>query len=203
MKVALINGSPKPGSSVSGVNLQAMRERLGDEHEYVVGSAISLDVAQLEGCQAILFAFPLYVDGIPSRLLRLLCEMVADISRIAPDVMVWAIVNNGFFEGHQNALALDMVKSFCACAGVGWGQGIGVGAGGMAMAAPIGSGPMKSLGLALDSLADNMLQARAAADRFVTPNFPRALYRLGGTFGWRRQAKQNGLKAKDILAKRV
>ena len=207
MKAALINGSPKGKASISERLLQAMRERLGGEQEYVFLQVNASDQTQafdnLKDCNALVFAFPLYIDGIPSRLLRFLDEIKDEIAVIAPGAMVWAIVNNGFYEGHQNALALDMMQSFCVAGGLSFGQGVGVGAGGMASAAPVGSGPMRNLGLALDQLAQNIHQSRIVPNQFVVPNFPRFLYKAGGNWSWKAEARKNGLKAKSLHAKRV
>ena len=207
MKIALINGSPKNKGSVSETILQAMCERLGDAHDYVTCSVAAFDKAQvlssLQSCGAILFAFPLYVDGIPSRLLQFLDEIKDEILTFAPDAMVWAIANNGFYEGRQNALALAMIQNFCHSSGLPWGQGIGVGAGGMAQAAPAGTGPMKNMGLALDALAENICHSRCAENQFVLPNFPRFLYKAGGNYGWKAEARKNGLRIKNILKKQV
>ena len=207
MKVAFINGSPKREKSASRTILLALQERLGapaGSHIFHI-SALGGEEAPdfLAGCDAIIFAFPLYVDGIPAYLLRFLEEIKNDIASIAPKARVYAIVNNGFYEGEQNALALQMMENFCLSSGLQWGQGLGVGAGGMVQAAPVGSGPMKNLGQALDGMAENILRLQAAETRFVAPNFPRFLYKAGAHLGWRAQARKNGLKAKDILARGV
>ena len=207
MKVALINGSPKSKESISGIILQAVRKRLGNSHDYTVCDVVPFDKAQtlnnLKNCHAIIFAFPLYVDSIPSHLLRFLDAIKGDIGAFAPDVTVWAIANNGFYEGHQNAIALDMMQNFCRSAGLRWGQGIGVGAGGMVSASSINSGLMKNIGLTFDRLAENILLSRSAETQFAVPNFPRFLYKAAGNWGWKVQARKNGLKTKNILDKQA
>ena len=205
MKIALINGSPKKTESVSGLILQALCEKLGDSHDYAACSYAESDTAQslknMKDCGAVIFSFPLYVDGIPSYLLNFLDKIKDDIKDTAPDAAVWAIANNGFYEGSQNALALDMMQAFCSVSGMRWGQGIGVGAGGMIKAAPIGRGPMKNLGLALDRFAENIICSRPEANLFTVPNFPRFLYKTLAHFGWRAEAKRNGIKTKKLYDK--
>ena len=211
MKIALINGSPKKNEtsrknrSVSGLILQAVREKLGDLHDYVTCTpAVSekeQSLSSLKDCDAVIFAFPLYIDGIPSHLLHFLDEIKDDIKTAAPEAMVWAAVNNGFYEGSQNVLALDMMQAFCIASGLKWGQGIGIGAGGMIKAAPVGKGPMRNLGLALDSLAENIICSRPQSNLFTVPNFPRFLYKTFAHFGWRTDAGKNGIKTKDLYDK--
>jgi len=128
-------------------------------------------------------------------------EIQHEIADTAPGLLVYAIVNNGFYEGRQNVTALDMMRNFCDRAGLAWGQGVGVGAGGMAGAAPVGHGPMKNLGSALDLLAENILGNNSAEDYIFEPNFPRFLYKASAHVGWKMQARKNGLKADMLYGK--
>jgi len=186
MKVAFINGSPRRGSGVSARLLRALEERLP-------GCEVSCGWG--EACGAYVFAFPLYVDGIPSNLLR---ELVAHERGLPPGARIYAIVNNGFYEGEQNAPALAILRNWSRRAGLAWGQGIGVGAGPMLDSVPPDRGPMKALGRALDTLAANILAGAGGEDIYTRPGFPRALYKLGGTASFRAEAKKNGLSKRDV-----
>jgi len=205
MKIILLNGSPKNKDSASGIILTALQERIGKTHECVICHAANQDkqeiIQAISGANALVVSFPLYVDGIPSHLLRLLDEIQHEIADTAPGLLVYAIVNNGFYEGRQNVTALDMMRNFCDRAGLAWGQGVGVGAGGMAGAAPVGHGPMKNLGSALDLLAENILGNNSAEDYIFEPNFPRFLYKASAHVGWKMQARKNGLKADMLYGK--
>jgi multimeric flavodoxin WrbA len=229
MKIVLINGSPKSSGGESECILNALRTRLSDSAASVaVCSVIKQSreeiLGALQGCDALVFAFPLYVDALPSHLLAFLDETQADIASRAPHATVYALVNNGFYEARQNAIALDMMRNFCERAGLAWGYGVGIGAGGMIGIAPIGRGPMKNLGRALDRLAGDIRGLRSAenaavnsnpaeagefshsafqpfaksanGDRrvFVEPNFPRFLYIWAAHWSWRAGAKKNRVK---------
>jgi multimeric flavodoxin WrbA len=150
------------------------------------------------GCKILIFVFPLYVDGIPSHLLRLLDETREALAKSAPNATVYCVVNNGFYEARQNNIALEMMKNFCARSQLKWGQGLGVGAGGMITFLSIGRGPMKNLGKALDALVKNILTSQSADNRFVEPNFPKSLYQILVHLNWRLEAKKHGLKAKQL-----
>lgn len=204
MKIMLLNGSPKKEGSASGIILASLRERIGKTHECFLCHAARQDKQEIMrvlcGANAMVVAFPLYVDGIPSHLLRLLDEMWHEIADAAPSLRVYAIVNNGFYEGRQNITALEMMRNFCDRAGLVWGQGVAVGAGGMTGAASIGHGPMKNLGLALDRLSKHILNGETSEDNVFEPNFPRFLYKAAAHMGWKSQARKNGLKT-DILYK--
>jgi multimeric flavodoxin WrbA len=204
MKISLINGSPKRQESASELIIAALRFRLTNLDDTVaLSSCHSLQGLEevsvaLSGSDAIVFVFPLYVDGIPSHLLRLMDQLSGTIAGLAPTAKVYAIVNNGFFEGEQNALALEMVQNFSLRAKLAWGQGLGVGAGGMTGTAPIGHGTMTNLGRALDKLAEAIISGTVADDNFIEPNFPRFAYKTAGDLTLRMEAKKNGVSAKQI-----
>ncbi len=206
MNILLLNGSPKAGEGASKALLEALRDRIGSAHTYRTVYSAKADKEQLleqaQGCEAIVLAFPLYVDGLPSHLLRLLDEVRREIRLKAPDATVYAVVNNGFYEARQNQHAIEMIRHFCAAAGLRWGRGLGVGGGPMSEQARIGYGPMKRAGSALDTLAENIRQKTCGDPLYALPNFPRALYVLGGNLGWPMQAKRNGVSKKALYAKR-
>ena len=201
MNIALINASPKRGDSASISVLRALEKRLSGAAINWCDSA-SADAEALlcavRGCSAIVFAFPLYVDGIPANLLRELEQICPCIAEAAPQAKVYALVNNGFYDGRQNALALEMMQHFTQEAGLTWGQGIGIGAGGMMQSAPIGAGPLTRLGEKLNALADTILQGRSAENATFDPNFSRFLYMKAAHMGWRLKAKNNGLKRSEL-----
>jgi hypothetical protein len=71
----------------------------------------------------------------------------------------------------------------------------------MVGALPIGRGPLRNLGRALDSLAGNIRALESAENIFAEPNFPRFLYTFAGNMGWKSQARRNGLKIKQLYDK--
>lgn len=161
------------------------------------------DLEQAAACDTLVFAFPLYVDGIPSHLLRCLSQMDDYLKplQVNKQMQVYAIVNCGFYEGLHNKLALDMMRNWCAKTGLRWGHGLGVGGGGM-LAAIIGIPDehrmKKSFSEAMNNMANCVANCGAADHAFIDPAIPRIAYRLGGAVGWRQQIKANGLKAKDL-----
>lgn len=151
----------------------------------------------------LIFAFPLYADSIPSHLLRFLADLELKGFH-NKDIMVYTIVNNGFFEGCQNHIAIAQMKNWCNAVQLKWGQGIGIGAGEMQPAirnVPAGHGPNKSIGNALKSLADHINNCKSGKDILVSPNFPRFLWKKAGNIFWYQQAKENGLRRKDLYIK--
>ena len=202
MRVCLINGSPKYKDSASGLFLEALEQKLGDEFEYSRCATASIDLQDLLTCMrdsdVIVIAFPLYIDGIPSHLLRLLHSAEPHIAAIAPNAKLYGIALNGFYEGRQNQTALEMLRNFCERAGLCWGQGAGFGASPMVHAIPVGTGLNKKMGDTLDVLASNIIAKQSSDDIFTQTGMPRFLYIMGGNMGWKRQAKENGLSSKEL-----
>jgi len=211
MRIALINGSPKTKNSTSGYILQVLKGLLPDEHEITEYSfrtpeVSKSDLEQIAVSNVLVFSFPLYVDGIPSHLLKCINQMEM-FFKAKPEkkMTVYSIVNSGFYEGNQNAIALEMIKNWCARSGVEWGQGLGVGGGeayGAMAAVPDGRGPKKDLQKALTVIASNLSLGASAENIYINPGFPRALYKLAAEMLWNKKIKANGLKRKDLFTKK-
>ncbi len=208
MKIAFINGSPKLKESASGNILEEFKT-LVKKNNVIVN--INLHKPQINdkqkdelySCDTFIFAYPLYVDGIPSHLLYCLKELQEYfITKISKPIRVYAIVNCGFFEGSQNAISIDILKNWSHRAGLLWGQGIGIGGGGMLSFmknVPLGHGPKKNLGKALNEFANNIIHEKSENSIFISPNFPKFAYKYAAHNGWRLQVKTNGLTAKDLF----
>lgn len=212
MKIAFINGSPKVKDSASGCILTELKAFLENESNtiseyYFRKSQLSTDeIKQLTECDILVFAFPLYVDGIPSHLLNCLIQLETFFASIKEkEIIVYSLVNCGFFEAHQNELAIEMMENWCTKAGLKWGQGIAIGAGGMVPMmknTPVGRGPKKNLDKAFKQLSNNILKCTTAENIYVTANFPRFLYKFAAEMGWRQFGKANGLKRKDLFLRK-
>lgn len=212
MKIALINGSPKIKNSASSCLLSELKTFLEhdnntiSEYYFRKPQLSTKEMEQLAECNVLVFAFPLYVDGIPSHLLNCLIQMERFFSIIKEkDIIVYSLVNCGFYEGHQNALAIEIMKNWCEKTELKWGQGIGIGAGGMITSlkdVPIGQGPKKNLGLAFEKLTNNILRHESGDDIFITANLPRIIYKFAAEMGWRKSIKANGLRRKDLFLKK-
>ena len=77
MKISLINGSPKAKNSCSDYLLKEIKKLLAENNEIYEFNARAgiLPIRSLEtlnSSDAIVFAFPLYVDSLPSHFLRFL-----------------------------------------------------------------------------------------------------------------------------------
>jgi multimeric flavodoxin WrbA len=211
MKIAFINGSPKAKNSASGYLLQTLKTLLHDENEILeyhfrTSELCDSDLAQIAECNTFVFAFPLYIDGIPSHLLSCLNQLETFFQKQSKkEISVYCLVNSGFYEGHQNAIALEMMKNWCEKAKLNWRQGAGIGGGGMLpfmTGVPEGKGPKKNASKALETIAHSIVADATAENIFISPNFPRFAYKLSAEMGWRQQARANGLRRKDLYARK-
>lgn len=202
MQISIINGSPKLGKSTSDLILEYLTPLISDNNAIEIYNISKTEMneqrlAYIENSGVIIFAFPLYIDSIPSHLLEFLIQLE---KRQFSDknTMVYCIVNNGFYEGRQNHIAIEQMKIWCASNHLKWGQGVGVGAGEMLpflKDIPLGHGPNKNLGNALKRLSLNILSAQSGETLFISPNWPRFLWKIESSqFVWYPRAKTNGLK---------
>lgn len=212
MKIAFIYGSPKAKNSASASLLQELKSLLEQEgiiisdYNFNKPSLDKEEMEQLKGYDIFAFSFPLYVDGIPSHLLNCLTQLETFFASVnEKDIKVYSIVNCGFYEGHQTKLAMEMMENWCLKAGLKWGQGLGIGGGGMMVMiknVPMGQGPKKSLEKPFRQLANNILNGISEENIFISPSIPRFLYKLAAEMGWRKSIKANGLKIKDLSARK-
>ncbi len=205
MRIALINGSPKINNSVSSGLLEDLKGYWGENAEVVNfgfhSAAISKEVIEeLAGTDAWVFAYPLYVDGIPGHLLSCLIQL--EEARLQnPQIHVYGIVNCGFYEGIQAESALKLLQNWSFKAGFIWGGGVGVGGGqGLAMMPKLepGHGPRAPIDKALAAFSDIILKKKVQENNYVSVAYPRFLYKMGGQIGWRKMMKANGGKRKDL-----
>lgn len=208
MKISIINGSPKVSKNVSELLIEYLMPYIKG-NEIVTYNVCKIDLSkiqfsQIQSSEVLIFAFPLYVDSINSRLLRFLVEF-ENRGFTSSTPSVYCIINNGFYEGWQNRVAADIMKNWCKAAGLTYGQTLGIGAGEMLpffKDIPLGHGPNKNIGIALQELSQNILSLNQGEDLFISPNFPRFLWKIASSFSfWYPQAKKNGLKRKRLKEK--
>ena len=116
MKIALINGSQKTGESNSGIILGRVNGLINGKHEVAIyNSGISLftdeTFKKIVCADALILAFPLFVYAVPSHTLKMLMELENVIKREKADSLImYAIVNCGFYEGKQSNAAFKIIR---------------------------------------------------------------------------------------------
>lgn len=208
MRICIINGSPKVGKSISKLLIEYLMPFIMG-NEVVTYNVCKIDFAkikfsQIQNSEVLIFAFPLYVDSINSCLLRFLAEL-ENRGFSNHKIVVYCMINNGFYEGWQNRTAADIMKNWCKAAGLTYGQTLGIGAGELlpfVKDVPLGHGPNKNIGIALQELSRNILSLNQGEDLFISPNCPRCFWKIASSFYfWYPRAKKNGLKRKRLKDK--
>ncbi|WP_314394459.1 hypothetical protein [Leptotrichia shahii] len=207
MKISIINGSPKAGRSNSEIlenYLLSLLKDNGIRKYYSISVRLDDKIKnEIYNSDVLIFLFPLYVDGIPSNLLKLLVEFEKE-KVVNPATKVYCVVNNGFYEGKQNHLAILQIKNWCEKIKARWGQGIGVGAGELLpylKKCKLEQGPLKNLGKALEKFSINILTLKNDKDIYINPNWLRSLYFFQGSISWILKGRKNNLRVRELFRK--
>ena len=132
MKTVYINCSPKKRFCASAYFLFLQRLTAGGEkvtEKLRTPADCTRILDQLRDAKTVVFGIPLYVDGIPSHVLRFMEEMETFCKENEIRLNVYCIANNGFIEGRQNEPLMQSMEHFCSRAGLTWGGGVGIGGG--------------------------------------------------------------------------
>ena len=207
MKIIIINGSPKTlksNSEILGNYLFPLLKENNIKKYYSIYFQLNDKTKnEIYNSDVLIFIFPLYVDGIPSNLLKLLVKFEKE-NVVRPKTKIYCIVNNGFYEGKQNFLALLHMKNWCKKVNAKWGQGIGIGSGELLpylKKFKLGQGPLKNLEKILNRFSRNILTLNSDKNIYITPNWPRSLYFIQGSISWILKARKNNLKIRELFKK--
>ena len=132
MKTVFINCSPKKRFCASAYFLALQRLFVGGEkvtEKLRTPADHARILEQLRDADSVVFCLPLYVDGIPSHVLRFMEGLEVFCKEHSLHFSVYCIANNGFIEGKQNEPLMRAFEHFCARAGLSWGGGVGIGGG--------------------------------------------------------------------------
>ena len=207
MKIIIINGSPKTlksNSEILGNYLFPLLKENNIKKYYSIYFQLNDKTKnEIYNSDVLIFIFPLYVDGIPSNLLKLLVKFEKE-NVVRPETKIYCIVNNGFYEGKQNFLALLHMKNWCKKVNAKWGQGIGIGSGELLpylKKFKLGQGPLKNLEKILNRLSRNILTLNSDKNIYINPNWPKSLYFIQGSISWILKARKNNIKIRELFKK--
>ena len=207
----ILNGSMrnKDGNSarLAGVLRTRLRGRIGASAEIIDLKDRMNDMQaladDLTAADKLIFCVPLYVDGLPSQVIRLMEIMEP---RQAGPQKIYVLANMGLYESSQLVNLFSAVKQWCERCGFEYCGGLGISAGELIGALmktmPFGWGATKKASISMTVFAEAILKGRASEDLYAEPHmFPRSWYIKIANSGWDRMAKQNGLSPEDLYRK--
>ncbi len=158
----------------------------------------------LKDARTLVFCTPLYVDGLPSQLIRLLEFFEERDWQYAKKIYVLA--NMGLYESGQLVNLFSAIKQWCEKTGFEYCGGLGVAAGelvgGLMQAIPFENGFTAKIAKDEDRLARAIDEGKVSEDIYSGPLcFPRWLYVAIANAGWARMAKANGIKKEELYRK--
>ncbi len=215
-KALLLIGSPKKknstSESVGGYLLEELRKKGYICDRLHVLTALKDDIEELlskvNDTDLLIISFPLYVDCLPSSLIRAL-ELIGINRReknITKKQSLIAISNNGFPESFHNYTALDICKNFASKSGFNWLGGFAMGSAGAISGRPIEQlggmtrNKVAALNMTVEAIVNNNSIPSEAFELMSSNLMPTLLYTFAGNMGWKTQAKQYG-SAKELYAK--
>ncbi len=196
-KALLLVGSPRGlDCSTSGRLgcrlLDALKERGLETDKLHVHAAVRSPteteqaLAAIEGADVVVLSLPLYVDSFPAPVIALL-ERTAERRAGAGRIRFCLLIQCGFPERMQNATALAIAERFAAEAGWEWLGGLAFGS-----MQSYGASAMQALARVTEAVAEG----KPIPEIALRKPMPAWLYRLGGNFMWRREARRNGAAGK-------
>ncbi len=202
-RVVILVGSPKPLQHSSSARLGKIVADVLSSKGWRIETTRVLDVLKSDAAiEAFLFDIgsadvvvltaPLYVDGLPAPVIRLLKRIAARVAasglREGRCPRFASILNCGFAEAAQNTTAQRILERFAARIGWTWGGGISLGSAGF-----VNKRVRESLGLFADALAMRGAVPEGAVERAGRKAIPSWLYRSVGNRMWKRQARKHGV----------
>lgn len=204
-KTVLLIGSMRGLRGNSGKLAQKLAESLTEKPDILTIQPYLKDldalVDALSDAGTLVLCMPLYVDGVPSQMVRLMERFEAHYHGGAK--RVYLLANMGLYESCQLRSLFAAVRQWCARMGFVCGGGLGVSAGelvGVLMEhIPFHVGPTRRIAENMDRLAAAINAGKALPELCAEPcGFPRALYIAIANLNWNRTAKANGLRPAEL-----
>ena len=135
MNVVLVCGSPRRKTGNSAFLLDALARKLEGRAEVELRHAVARPSEENErtaelaaASDALVVAFPLYVDGVPASLHEALERIGERVRAAGTSPRLYVVANNGFYDARQNALAVEMLWLWGDAHGLPRGRVVAVGA---------------------------------------------------------------------------
>ena len=204
-KILLLNASMRSENGNSAKLAGKLRTCLSGDTEIIALKQYlkkpSELLCRLEEASAVILCMPLYVDGLPSQLIRFM--ETAEREYRGGSKRIYILANMGLYESSQLVNLFGAVRQWCSKMHFSYCGGLGVSAGeliGVLMQhIPFAVGPTKMIARGMNTLADAVNKGDSAGDLYAEPyRFPRSLYIFIANTNWNLTAKKNGISPKEL-----
>ena len=149
----------------------------------------------------IVLCMPLYVDGLPSQMIRLMEKMEKGYR--AHDKKIYVLANMGLYESEQLINLFTAVKRWCEIMDFAYSGGLGIASGelvgGFLDFSRLDKWPLRQIYKGMNDFASAIDDDKVIDDIYTgTYSFPRWLYIAIANSGWKRMGKANGITEKDL-----
>lgn len=196
--ILILNGSPRAPRSNSKryAALFMNRCKVQCEYQNITKSNHAELCEKMNEVSDVLLVFPLYVDGLPVTLLDFLKTLETCPPERKPVISV--LINCGFFEHHQNDVAVRMVELFCRQNGYRFGSVLKIASGEAILDTPF-CGLVKRK---LEQLAAAIVQGKARVLHVSMP-LTRGMFVWASTRYWVSYGKKNGVSREQMAVMEI
>ena len=203
--VVLLNGSMRNIKGNSAKFARKLKASLNTDPE-IIDLREHLDdvsglVQELEKTETIVLCMPLYVDGLPAQLIRLMETFRREYR--GGKARIYLLANMGLYESKQLRNLFSAVRQWCADMDFEYCGGLGINAGELIGTLidqkSFDNISNKKVIEGIECLAEAVNSGKVMEDIFAEPHhFPRWLYIAIANTNWNRLAKKAGIRPKDL-----
>lgn len=196
--ILILNGSPRAPRSNSKryAALFMNRCKMQCEYQNITKSNHAELCEKMNEVSDVLLVFPLYADGLPATLLDFLKTLETCPPERKPVISM--LINCGFFEYHQNDIAVRMVELFCRQNGYRFGSVLKIASGEAILDTPF-CGLVKRK---LEQLAAAIVQGKARVLHVSMP-LTRGMFVRASTRYWVSYGKKNGVSREQMAVMEI
>lgn len=196
--ILILNGSPRAPRSNSKryAALFMNRCKMQCEYQNITKSNHAELCEKMNEVSDVLLVFPLYADGLPVTLLDFLKTLETCPPERKPVISM--LINCGFFEYHQNDIAVRMVELFCRQNGYRFGSVLKIASGEAILDTPF-CGLVKRK---LEQLAAAIVQGKARVLHVSMP-LTRGMFVRASTRYWVSYGKKNGVSREQMAVMEI
>lgn len=196
--ILILNGSPRAPRSNSKryAALFMNRCKMQCEYQNITRTNHAALCEKMNEVSDVLLVFPLYADGLPVTLLDFLKTLETCPPERKPVISV--LINCGFFEYHQNDIAVRMVELFCRQNGYRFGSVLKIASGEAILDTPFCGLVKRKLG----QLAAAIVQGKARVLHVSMP-LTRGMFVRASTRYWVSYGKKNGVSREQMAAMEI